>query len=896
MAIRRRIRRCGRLRTMKEAAFSGRIIQMTADRKGVQQSENTVEMKISASMITTCMFSCILTEKKRRKNMHEELFRLLDRPDTVLVMPTQRMTRHLAVSYAYSRKKAIASDRILSFDTFSSMFEEPHGDRQRASLIVRTVFAASLLEENSDRLSYLFTAWYPQSIPRFTSFIASILPSLGCQNARFTSKELFKDIQLIRSSYSAFLEKHSFYEPSWQKKSVEYFTGERNLSYCLVCPSCEPNMMRLMDTLGEVPFITSYECTEERKASFLLYDNEKAEITALFDQLEMLCDEGVSGSDIALTSPSIARLRPYLELEAEERGIPLSFEKDAALVETVPGRYLKLIGELASTEYEFSALERFLLDDSFPYTPEMKDLNMRLARGMCRASISSDREPRLQSVLKERKAAVHFRTIQSYVRSITGQKDPSKVLSALQGLTSYLFSQDQFRGNEEEKNIYSFLLDAFEKLAAVASSLDRPAGNLYSLFITVISSMDYVSQKRKEGIAVMAWSHDYLMQVPHRFVFAMDDEKCQVEDRDLSFLDDCETDGRKTYSATDALIRTYLASADHIHLSGSRETWDGQAGAPFYFISRNMVVDVKGKRSNRIRPCQVESWLEGRSVKVPDSSKDLTRGLRKKVDFISALSYSAVSSYARCPFAAAMRLFLSLNSQPYSPLDYDVMEAGVFLHSVIQTFLDRHTGLWFERSKMDEYRQEIRNIFFSQLEKSSFSSFVRKRLESDALAGLESFVSLLEENYAPVRVLETEKTVTSGNLSGRIDALFESDGSLMLVDFKTSSVPREQKYQLLMYRKMLCDGGSFQVPFDRLLYYRIADRDGKGHFFPEVPMTRDGKNIDEEKLGKNIHQMDEAIACTSAGYESGDFRTTGDYRNCTHCDFRSICRRRYATV
>ena len=150
-----------------------------------------------------------------------------------------------------------------------------------------------------------------------------------------------------------------------------------------------------------------------------------------------------------------------------------------------------------------------------------------------------------------------------------------------------------------------------------------------------------------------------------------------------------------------------------IHLSGSRETWDGQAGAPFYFISRNMVVDVKGKRSKRIRSCQVESWLEGRSVKVPDSSKDLTRGLRKKVDFISALSYSAVSGYARCPFAAAMRLFLSLQSQPYSPLDYDVMEAGVFLHSVIQTFLDRHTGLWFERSRMDEYRQEIRNIFFS---------------------------------------------------------------------------------------------------------------------------------------------------------------------------------------
>ena len=61
-------------------------------------------------------------------------------------------------------------------------------------------------------------------------------------------------------------------------------------------------------------------------------------------------------------------------------------------------------------------------------------------------------------------------------------------------------------------------------------------------------------------------------------------------------------------------------------------------------------------------------------------------------------------------------------------------------------------------------------------------------------------------------------------------------------------------------------------------------------------MTRDGKNIDEEKLGKNIHQMDEAIADTAAGYESGDFRTTADYRNCTHCDFRSICRRRYATV
>ena len=111
--------------------------------------------------------------------MKERLFELLDDERNVLVVPTERAARHLLVSYARERKCAIASGRVLSFDTFSSLFHEDTGKKTPAGQISRFIFSSLFLKDKADRLCYLYNPSFPSSGERFVSFLSSILPSLG---------------------------------------------------------------------------------------------------------------------------------------------------------------------------------------------------------------------------------------------------------------------------------------------------------------------------------------------------------------------------------------------------------------------------------------------------------------------------------------------------------------------------------------------------------------------------------------------------------------------------------------------------------------------------------------------------------------------------------------------
>ena len=79
--------------------------------------------------------------------MKEMLYALLDEESNIVVMPTQRSARALAAGYAHSRRTTIAADRVISFDSFSALFdEEVDPSLVKASPIVRGIFASTFLE------------------------------------------------------------------------------------------------------------------------------------------------------------------------------------------------------------------------------------------------------------------------------------------------------------------------------------------------------------------------------------------------------------------------------------------------------------------------------------------------------------------------------------------------------------------------------------------------------------------------------------------------------------------------------------------------------------------------------------------------------------------------------
>ena len=823
--------------------------------------------------------------------MKEMLYALLDEESNIVVMPTQRSARALAAGYAHSRRTTIAADRVISFDSFSALFdEEVDPSLVKASPIVRGIFASTFLERKGQRLGYLYNPSFADSRQRFSSFIASILPSLGEGRTFFRDERLYGDIMTLKKAYADFMATYGFYEPAWRTKSVEAFRGDRSLTWCLSCPKAEVHMLRLLDQLGDVPFIRRIDWPEAEAVKLRLYENERAELAALFDALEELRRKEVALEDIILSTPDLDRLRPHLEIEAARRGIKLSFERELPLLSTKVGGYLCGIRELSQSSFSFVSLSRLLLDTSLPYTDDVMKRNRALIKAMVDAGVSSDSGGRLGRSLRDRAAAQHFSILQSHVRAIMGADDPSALQDALQGLGNRLFGQSQFRGDEADSRLYSYIMDRYEEFSRLASRLPSRHKGLFSLFLDTIQKLDYVPQEKAPGILVMQYSHDYQIHVPYRFVFGLSEASCRMEEGEYAFLQDYELTQRRSWDVGDALLDAYMASADELWLSGSTTTWDQAAVPPFHLSSRGLVqrmtanADRPPVHSERLSASRL--WLnEGRRMEDDLAAGSLRRARPLPED---GLSYSLVAGYADCPYQSALSLFLHLRQEEWSVGEIDYQRVGNAMHSVMEAFLEKHRGrpLLSDEESLSSYDSELEELFEDRLDGLPLSPYSRAYLRSVYLPGIQAFPRELLARYKGIIPRDCEVTLCDGGLNGRIDARFQSGDETVLIDFKSSQPPRRHKYQLLIYKDLLDAQPGEGVYTDGLFYYSFTKTTkANGHFIPQA--------ADKEAAYGQRVEMEEDIEATRKGFAEGRWNWAKDRQACALCPFATICRRRY---
>lgn len=819
--------------------------------------------------------------------MKEKLFDLLQQENAVLVMPTQRSARALLADYARRFRTSAAMDRTLSFDTFSSAFNPDTGGARRADMLTRYIFASRFLSGEGKKLTRLYNPQYEDSAARFTSFIASILPSIGSDDVRITDHGIARDLALIRKSYRDFLDQNSFYEDSWLRKSADNFSLDRSKTYYLVSPEAEINMLRLLDEVGSADFVRTVSADSAAVRKLEVYDNEKAEILTLFDRLEELRDSGVRMQDIIISTPDADRLRPVLTAEAYRRGIPLSFEKDAALAETKAGRYISQIASLWQSSYSFSDLERFLLDTSFPYTDSVMELNRKLIDLMCRHSVVSNSSRDLAFRLKNAEAVKHFRFIDSCIRTINTAEDSQHLNAALQSLTTYLFSASQFSDNEDDRDCYSFILDRLQSFCAVAGGL-KTSFALFPLFVSVLGQLDYVSQNRPQGIEVMSYSHDYQIYAPYRFVIALNDQNSRHEASEYPFLQDYEVGSRRTYDVTDALIEAYCSSSDEVFFSCSLDTYDGRSIPPFYFTSRALAISRKREgKERRWADRELKSVSLRQAVMPVPDSESLTGGLRLVQSRPEhGFSYTRISSYAKCPFAARLSGFYSMDVKKSDPFRTDPRQIGTFLHGIAESFFTSHLGQVLEKGKSAEYARELEELFDRALEGSDYTSYMKEHIRSAYREGVTGLAANILAELGDVESAGCEVDIHSSLLNGRADAVLKKDGRIIIIDFKKSPPQSSARYQLLIYKRIMDENAGMEVvDASDLYYYSFSLTTGRAHFFKECQ--------NEKKLEQLEARLDEDLEKIGTGYAEGIWTPAADYDNCRDCSFRSVCRQRY---
>lgn len=818
--------------------------------------------------------------------IREKIFSIFDRGDGIVVFPTENTARYYLSEYARERKKAVLASRALAFDNFSALFSPESKDRRPANRYHRLAFVSSFLKTNGSLLKYFYNPAYPESRESFVSFFTKALSELSFYRQTYTkSKALVEDIDLLYKSYSDFLDKNQLFDPTYEKHSVANCKTKLEKKYYFVGYECEAPMQQLFEELGdELPFekvVLTFEKSQER--AITIYENENAELKGVFDELYALLASGVNIEDISLSSPAIDRLKPRLEREAERRLIPLSFPSSLTLSETVPGSYLVSLSALISEGMSFLTLSSFLLNTAYPYEEEKLDLNRQLIDFMIERGISagstaftstSDELYRALSQGKNAKLLEHYKTLKGSLANLKQAGSGAQFSSSIHKLTSYLFGEEEFRGNEDDRNIFSFILREAESFSQAALCVGQEIPSFFTLFVTEVKKLSYVKQNQVKGVRVVPYGQDYLLDLPYRFVFALSSANTSRIVKPLSFLEAYELVVDLDKDESDAFLFYYQNVSEHTYLSSSKTTYDGEAQAPFYFTEKQMgMVDPKDKTFLRAR-----SYEAGRERAFNKASEaDILPNVRIPYKAERVVSYSLLDKYIGCPFRTFVLEMLKVDEDSqFEPALFDHKEVGTFLHGVVEDFLNQYLGQTLTMEKMAEYEAVLTKLFRENLAKSFwFNSYTKNYLSSFYEKKVVKFISDLLAKYGPSVPVETEKRLSGEKdgikLKGFADVIIESSTGKAVIDLKKGNAKANAKsYQITLYKyldKDLTQGS----------YYSFKDS-----------LFEDQKNEKEAE-----EQLETDLKAFAEGTGKGLWDFAKDRKVCASCAQVGICRRRF---
>jgi DNA helicase-2/ATP-dependent DNA helicase PcrA len=149
-------------------------------------------------------------------------------------------------------------------------------------------------------------------------------------------------------------------------------------------------------------------------------------------------------------------------------------------------------------------------------------------------------------------------------------------------------------------------------------------------------------------------------------------------------------------------------------------------------------------------------------------------------------------------------------------------------------------------------------------------------------AALREFYKIHEGKWPKVRALERGFNLKVGDYTvrGAIDRVDEISGGVEIIDYKTGSVPRDEKY----------------LDKDQLLIYQLAANE----VFGERPALLSYYYLDKNKKisflgnGDELKMMKKKIIKTAEEIKKSDFPPKPSLYTCKNCDFKDICE--YRTI
>lgn len=354
------------------------------------------------------------------------------------------------------------------------------------------------------------------------------------------------------------------------------------------------------------------------------------------------------------------------------------------------------------------------------------------------------------------------------------------------------------------------------------------------------------------------------------------------------------TDRKEPIELPDVLVKEVLPGGD-IHLEEERRLFYvaiTRAKDGVFFTS---AADYGGQRKKKLSRFLFELGFVEPEIKTPTGhvyfDEEVTGRtgdmVKKRIWIPSKFSFTQLKAFETCPLQYKFAHVLVVPTRGKFTFSF-----GKTMHGTLQKFFDQmikkgnhcQTNLFGESSAAESCASSVENLlkFYDETwindwyESKSHEEEYRKLGRST----LREFYKIHDGKWPKTKYLEKGFNLKVGDYTvrGVIDRVDEIPGGIEIVDYKTGSVPKDEKF----------------LDKDQLLIYQAAASEVLGEKPALLSYYYLGANQKMSFIGTDddVKEIKEKIIETVEEIKKSDFLPKPSLFSCKNCDFKDICEHR----
>lgn len=884
--------------------------------------------------------------------------------ETIFVFPLQVQAREWFIeSLNITEKKAFSESMIISWASFKEKFFENDINKKPISQIIRKIFIEYILKKNADAartgnpiFKKIILQKYAQNSANFSSWLVDILPQLDNLDRKLNSKSYFLpeiiDYLVLKKHYEDFLQRHLLYEPSWIHKNLTL----KNENIKIIFPELIEDFYEVSETISQsknIELISLQNFFDEKKISAIEFENSRVEIEFCISNIEKLLLNGVQANDIAITVCNLDELKPYLNREANLRGIPIEFRAGSQLGKTQIGVFFKQLLNITKTQYSFESLNSFFLNSHLPWKhkPLIYQLLQFGIEHNCVVSWQDGYtwkncwEEAFQ--LNENKKPVEQINLENFFFEFKTRVDAIINSKTFQDVKrNYIIFREKFLDLEKLSKADDLILarcvEKLKDLILIEQDFEKELpNNRFSFFVTILDHSNYVFQNTGTSVSVFPIMVMAVSPFKYNFVLNANQKDFKVSFSSLSFL---RNDVRKTLQLNDLdadsfFLKCYNECSNSI-ISFSKKTFSDYTichnglqkrsltGNEIEILKTNSYITEekyfydKNTEYNfnvyKLQKLGAKNFIENLHNKknfsflkkaFPKETHNLLHTHIKNRNYIDSekfkISQSQLKVFTECPtkyfFNNVLRVYK--NNMPSLLLPIDI---GNLSHNILKKLFTKikeyDSGLNTEN--LSDYIKLAEEIIYSEVNKNikinkAFITLLQEK-NFDEIVYLLKYV-LKNFNKFSIPVIEKTFIQSTGDyfLDGTVDCAFydERKKTFALIDFKTNVTPKKGEARVTHDNESLSD---FQIAMYVLLLEKsFSDTKVTNALFwslnkkQATEIIKEGNLKDSREMFelsiKNLLHQLEVFCSKMVAYNFTKDKSIS-FIQCVTCDYKNICR------